>query len=49
MAVSLPSLYAILDPEQIRQRAVEDVLSELLRAAAADGSTWTRIAKRCAP
>jgi len=32
MAVSLPSLYAILDPEQIRQRAVEDVLSELLRA-----------------
>jgi thiamine-phosphate pyrophosphorylase len=32
MAVSLPSLYAILDPEQIRQRPVEDVLNELLRA-----------------
>ncbi|HUR71743.1 MAG TPA: thiamine phosphate synthase [Candidatus Limnocylindrales bacterium] len=32
MAVSLPALYAILDPEQIGQRAVEDVLSELLHA-----------------
>jgi len=32
MAVSLPSLYAILDPEQIGQHAVEDVLTELLHA-----------------
>ena len=32
MAVSLPALYAILDPEQIGERAVEDVLSELLHA-----------------
>ena len=32
MAVSLPSLYAILDPEQIGQHAAEDVLSELLHA-----------------
>ena len=32
MAVSLPPLYAILDPEQIKGRAIEDVLRELLRA-----------------
>jgi len=32
MALTLPPLYAILDPEQIKARAIEDVLQELLRA-----------------
>jgi len=32
MALTLPSLYAILDPEQIKGRAIEEVLRELLRA-----------------
>ena len=30
--LSLPSLYAILDPEQIRGHAIEDALGELIRA-----------------
>jgi len=32
MSLSLPPLYAILDPEQIRGRAIEDLLGEILRA-----------------
>jgi len=32
MALSLPPLYAILDPEQTKGRAIEEVLRELLRA-----------------
>ena len=32
MALTLPPLYAILDPEQIEARAIEDVLRELLGA-----------------
>lgn len=32
MSLSLPPLYAILDPEQIKGRAIEDILGELLRA-----------------
>jgi len=32
MALTLPPLYAILDPEQIKGRAIEEVLRELLRA-----------------
>lgn len=32
MALQLPPLYAILDPEQIGDRAIAEVLSELLRA-----------------
>jgi thiamine-phosphate pyrophosphorylase len=32
MALTLPPLYAILDPEQIKVRAIEEVLRELLRA-----------------
>jgi thiamine-phosphate pyrophosphorylase len=32
MALTLPPLYAILDPEQIKGRAIEAVLRELLRA-----------------
>jgi thiamine-phosphate pyrophosphorylase len=32
MSLRLPRLYAILDPDQIRTRAIEDVLIELLRA-----------------
>ena len=32
MALTLPPLYSILDPEQIKGRATEEVLRELLRA-----------------
>ena len=32
MALTLPPLYAILDPDQIKGRAVEEVLGEMLRA-----------------
>jgi len=32
MSLSLPPLYAILDPEQIKGRAIEEVLRDLLRA-----------------
>ena len=32
MPLSLPPLYAILDPEQIKGRAIEDILRELLGA-----------------
>lgn len=32
MSLALPPLYAILDPEQIKGRAIEDILGELLRA-----------------
>ncbi len=32
MALTLPSLYAILDPEQVKGRATDEVLRELLRA-----------------
>ncbi|HYJ15101.1 MAG TPA: thiamine phosphate synthase, partial [Candidatus Limnocylindria bacterium] len=32
MALTLPPLYAILDPDQIKGRAIEEVLGEMLRA-----------------
>ncbi|HSQ12189.1 MAG TPA: thiamine phosphate synthase, partial [Candidatus Deferrimicrobium sp.] len=32
MSLSLPPLYAILDPEQIKGRAIEELLRDLLRA-----------------
>ena len=32
MALTLPPLYAILDPDQIKGRAVQEVLGEMLRA-----------------
>ena len=32
MALTLPPLYAILDPDQIKGRAIEEILGEMLRA-----------------
>ncbi|MGZ8454625.1 MAG: thiamine phosphate synthase, partial [Candidatus Binatia bacterium] len=32
MALTLPPLYAILDPEQVKGRATEEALRELLRS-----------------